>query len=87
MINTLRAAIALRVAAAAAERIDLGYLAHVLQLPLLAPGIVEAILDGRQPEGLGLPGLAEPFSAEWAEQRQALLHVGAARYACMDGRS
>jgi hypothetical protein len=65
VINTLRAAIALRVATAAAERIDLGYLAHVLQLPLLAPGIVEAILDGRQPPELGLPRLMEPFPAEW----------------------
>src|SRR5215210_6324719 len=31
---------------AAAERIDRGYLGRVLQLTLLAPDIVEAILDG-----------------------------------------
>jgi hypothetical protein len=34
-----------------------------------APGIVEAILDGRQPEGITLPGLMEPFPVEWERQR------------------
>ena len=34
---------------AAAERIDRGYLGRILHLTLLAPGIVETILDGRQP--------------------------------------
>jgi hypothetical protein len=54
---------------AKAERIDLAYISHVLQLTLLAPDIVEAILDGRQPEGITLPGLMEPFPVEWAAQR------------------
>jgi hypothetical protein len=60
---------------AAAERIDRGYLGRVLHLTLLAPDIVETILDGRQPGRLGLPRLARPFSAQWPEQRQALLHA------------
>ncbi len=60
---------------AAAERIDRGYLGRVLQLTLLAPDIVEAILDGRQPPELGLPGLMEPLPAEWSEQGQALLNT------------
>jgi hypothetical protein len=30
-------------------------------LTLLAPDIVEAILDGRQPENVTLPGLMQPF--------------------------
>ena len=47
-------------------------LGRVLQLTLLAPDIVEAILDGRQPEGLGLPGLMEPFPTAWDAQRIAL---------------
>ena len=34
---------------AKAEKIDRGYLGRILQLTLLAPDIVEAILDGRQP--------------------------------------
>ena len=58
---------------AASERIDRGYLGRLLQFTLLGPDIVEAILDGRQPPELGLPGLMEPLPAEWSEQGQALL--------------
>lgn len=36
---------------AAAEKLDRGYLGRILMLTLLAPDIVEAILDGRQPVG------------------------------------
>ncbi len=36
----------------AAEKIDPSYVSRVLRLTLLAPGKVEAILDGRQPEGV-----------------------------------
>jgi hypothetical protein len=57
---------------AGAERIDRGYLGRILQLTLLAPDIVEAILDGRQPPELGLPRLMEPFPAEWPRQRAVL---------------
>ena len=35
---------------AAAERVDCGYLGALLRLTLLAPVIVEAMVDGRQPE-------------------------------------
>ena len=56
---------------AAAERLDRGYLGRVLQLTLLAPDIVEAILDGRQPGGLTLSSLLEPFPLEWVPQRDA----------------
>ena len=31
--------------------------------------IVEAVLDGRQPEGKTLPGLMEPFPVEWRRQQ------------------
>ncbi len=41
---------------AAAEKIERGYLGSLLRLTLLAPDIVEAILDGRQPEGMTLLG-------------------------------
>jgi hypothetical protein len=45
----------------AAERIERGYLGSLPRLTLLAPELVEAILDGLQSEGLGLPWLLEPF--------------------------
>jgi hypothetical protein len=57
---------------AAAERIERGYLGTLLRLTLLAPDLVEAILDGRQPDGVTLPRLMQPFPTTWAEQRRAL---------------
>jgi hypothetical protein len=62
---------------AAAERIERGYLGRVLQLTLLAPDIVEAILDGRHSDRVGLPMLMERVPADWSGQRQALLGTGA----------
>ncbi len=56
---------------AAAEKINSSYVSRLLRLTLLAPDIVEAILDGRQPEGMTLPGLMEPFPVEWGQQRIA----------------
>ena len=60
---------------AAAEKLDRGYLGRVLQLTLLAPDLVEAILDGRQSADLGLPMLMDAASADWSGQRQALLEA------------
>jgi len=54
---------------AAAENLDRGYLGSLLRLTLLAPDIVEAVLDGRQVEGMTLPALLERFPASWADQR------------------
>jgi hypothetical protein len=54
---------------AAAENINSSYVSRLLRLTLLAPEIVEAILNGRQPEGMTLPGLMEPFPVEWERQR------------------
>ena len=50
---------------AAAEKINSSYVSRVLRLTLLAPDIVEAILDGRQPEAITLPKLMKPFSTDW----------------------
>ena len=55
---------------AAAEKINSSYVSRLLRLTLLAPEIVEAILDGRQPEPMTLPALMDPFPAEWKEQRK-----------------
>ena len=60
---------------AAGEKLDRGYLGKILMLTLLAPDIVEAILDGRQPAELGVHVLREGFPVEWGEQRSALLPV------------
>ena len=54
---------------AAAEKINSSYVSRVLRLTLLAPDIVEAILDGRQPEGVTLPDLMKAFPVEWEMQR------------------
>ena len=51
-----------------AQRIEWGYLGSLLQLTLLAPAIVEAMLDGRQPEGVTLPALMGPFPLERERQ-------------------
>lgn len=54
---------------AEAENINPSYVARVLRLTLLAPDIVEAILDGRHdPERVTLDQLMEPFSVVWSEQ-------------------
>ena len=56
---------------AAADKINSSYASRLLRLTLLAPDIVEAILDGRQPDGMTLPGLMEPFPVEWEQQGDA----------------
>ena len=56
---------------AEAEKINQSYLCRVLRMTLLAPDIVEAILDGRQPAGLQLEDLLKPIPLEW--QRQIVL--------------
>ena len=55
---------------AAAEKINSSYVSRVLRLTLLAPDIVETILDGRQPEGMALPALMQPFPVKWERQSQ-----------------
>ncbi|MFL1463456.1 hypothetical protein ACI6QG_14720 [Roseococcus sp. DSY-14] len=51
------------------EKIERGYLGCLMRLTLLAPPIVEAILNGRQPEGMMLAELLKPFPVEWDRQR------------------
>ena len=57
---------------ARAKGVNATYVSRVLRLTLLAPEIVEAILDGRQPAGLQLDDLLEGFPVDWEGQRLAL---------------
>ncbi len=50
------------------EGIAVSYLTRVLGLTLLAPDIVEAILDGRQGPDVTLARLLEPLPADWRSQ-------------------
>jgi hypothetical protein len=54
---------------AAGEKIDRSYLCRMLRLTLLAPDIMEAILDGRQPPGMELIRLLRGFPVEWEAQQ------------------
>lgn len=50
------------------EGIAVSYVTRLLRLTLLAPDIVEAILDRRQGPALTLARLMEPFPLEWEAQ-------------------
>ena len=53
------------------EKISPSYLTRVMRLTLLAPDIIEAILDGNPPS-VGMTELLDPMTPIWAEQRVEL---------------
>jgi DNA-binding IscR family transcriptional regulator len=53
---------------AEAENINPSYVSRVLRMTLLAPEIVEAILAGKQPDGLKMARAMQPFPTEWRHQ-------------------
>ena len=53
------------------EGIAPSYMTRVLRLTLLAPDIVETILDGKQGPELTLASVLEPLPVEWNLQQQA----------------
>jgi len=55
---------------AKAERIGPSFISRIIRIALLAPDIVDAILDGRQPAHLALKDLMVPFPVEWSAQGQ-----------------
>ena len=56
---------------AEAERVGHSYVGRILRLTLLAPNVVEHILDGhRAPQ---LAQLIQPFPVEWEMQREQFL--------------
>jgi hypothetical protein len=56
---------------AEAERVSLSYISRILRLTLLAPDIVERILDGRPAPQLA--ELMQPFPVAWERQRERFL--------------
>jgi hypothetical protein len=51
------------------EGVTVAYICRLLPLTCLAPDIVEAILDGRQPKGLRLAEMLGNGPLDWNEQR------------------
>lgn len=57
------------------EGIAPSYMTRVLRLTLLAPDIVEGILDGKQGPETTLAQCLEPFPPSWTEQKSAFRHT------------
>jgi hypothetical protein len=53
---------------AAAEKLNNSFVAHQLRLTLLAPTLVEALLEGRQPTMMQLQPLMRNLSEDWLAQ-------------------
>lgn len=53
----------------AAEKINASYVSRILGLTLLAPDIVEAVLNGEHAPKVTLATLMQPFSNDWLRQR------------------
>jgi len=60
---------------AAAQGVDPSYVARILRLTLLAPDIIQSILDGTEPDGLSLGKLYQ-LPMAWDEQRRVLAAGG-----------
>jgi hypothetical protein len=52
------------------EGVTVAYVCRLLPLTCLAPDLVEAILDGRQPKGLKLAEMLGNGPLSWEEQRR-----------------
>lgn len=72
---------------AAAEKIERGYLGSLLRLTLLAPDLVELILDGRAADCVALPALLEPVPLVWGQQRDHLISSEPTRFVEMETAS
>jgi hypothetical protein len=57
---------------AAKEKMDASTVGDMLRLNLLAPNIIEMILDGRQPPTLQLEKLRKSIPLEWGAQGEAI---------------
>jgi hypothetical protein len=54
------------------EKVNRGYMCSLLRLTLLAPDLVDSVLDGRHGPQMTLARLLEPFELTWDEQRRNL---------------
>ncbi|MBT8340290.1 MAG: hypothetical protein HKP58_03790 [Desulfatitalea sp.] len=50
--------------------VDGSYVTRILKLTTLAPDIIEAIINGEEPDGLSLAKLTRTFPEDWREQRR-----------------
>jgi hypothetical protein len=57
---------------ARAEKIGASFVSRIVRLAFLAPDIVDAILEGKQPAQLTLKDLMKPFPMEWDQQRNLM---------------
>jgi hypothetical protein len=55
-----------------AEDISKSYVSRILRLALLAPDIIEMILEGRSDQAFLLAQLERPLPASWDEQHRRL---------------
>jgi len=64
------------------EKLDRSFVSHMLRLTLLAPNLVEAILDGKQPRTIELQPLMRRLTVEWT--RHWTRHLGDGTYVLVD---
>ena len=57
---------------AEAENINPSYVSRILRMTLLAPEFVEAVLAGRQPEGMTMALAMRPFPVDWERQSYSI---------------
>lgn len=60
---------------ARSEKVNQSYASRLFRLTLLAPELVEAILNGKQPQGLQLSQLLRPLPVAWQKQVRQLFPV------------
>jgi len=69
-------------------KLEAGWVSEVLRMTLLAPDIIRAILDGRQPRHLNLHsvrGRQKEVPLDWEEQRRLFGFAGATRPKALGG--
>jgi hypothetical protein len=70
---------------AAAEAINPSYVSRVLRLTLLAPDIVEAVLDGTLAHEVTIATLMKPFPVIWVAQSSLCVSTRASSVPCLSG--